>query len=228
MRFGKVYKLQAPGLHYVNPEIDRLVLVDKREKVISLAKQIVVTKDNIQMKIDAVVYYQIMDTYKSQFGPQNLQLSIVDLMETTIRNVFGRMTLQEMLLHRDELAENIRGNVEAPTFNWGIKVVRTLVQDIYLPNDIKAQMSTGAIAKKIAEGNVIRAQADVQSARLMREAAEILGTDAAMQIRFVETLESLTKSPNAKMVFFPSDYKQLGTANHQLDGDVKEEMMRLL
>ena len=124
--------------------------------------------------------------------------------------------------------KDIMKNVAGPTFNWGVKITRALIQDIYLPLEIRGQMQAGAVAKKIAEGNVIRAQADVQSAKLMREAAEILATDAAMQIRFVESLEGLSRIGNPKMVFFPADYSQLGKAKEEVNSSAREEMMKLI
>ena len=215
-RFGKFYKLVAPGMHFLNPDLDTLVLIDKREKVHNMHKQKVVSRDNITTTIDAVVYFQIVDSYKSKFAVTNLEAALVDLVQTTLRNVIGRMSLQELLEKREELSENIMEHVTAPAFDWGAKVMRVLIQDIFLPNDQKANMSQGALSKKIAEAKVIQSQADVEAARLMREAAQILSTDAAMQIRYVENLETLSRTGNPKMVFFPADFREIGSMNEHL------------
>ena len=217
-RFGKFYRLVAPGMHYLNPDLDTLVLVDRRERVHNLHRQKVVTRDNITTTIDAVLYFKVVDSYKSKFAVTNLEAAMVDLVQTTLRNVIGRMSLQDMLEKREELSEKIMEYVTAPAFDWGAKVMRVLIQDIFLPDDQKANMSQGAISKKIAEAKVIQSQADVEAARLMREAAQILSTDAAMQIRYVESLEILSRTGNPKMVFFPADYREIGSMNEHILG----------
>ena len=223
-RFGKFHRLVGPGMHYLNPDLDQLVLIDKRERVQNLHRQKVVTKDNISTTIDAVLYFQVVDSYKSKFAVSNLEAALIDLVQTTLRNVIGRMTLQDMLENREELSEKIMEFVTSPAFIWGAKVTRVLIQDIFLPEDQRANMSQGAISKKIAEAKVIQSQADVEAARLMREAAQILATDAAMQIRYVESLESLAKSGNPKMVFFPADYREIGSLNQHLDEDIRRNL----
>jgi len=222
-RFSKFYKLIGPGLHYLNPEIDSLTLVDKRERVIALPKQKVITKDNVSLTIDAALFYNIQESKKSVFSIQNLRLSIVDLATTGLRNIVGSMTLQSVLQHREYIAEGIQANLSEPSSSWGCSITRVLIQDILLPEDIRKMMGNPAMAKKIAAGNIIAAQANVQSAKFMREAAEVLNTDAAMQIRYLETLEDLSRGPNAKLVFWPATYSNVG-----LDENVLEEGARLL
>eukprot|EP00331_Platyophrya_macrostoma_P022619 CAMPEP_0176456092 /NCGR_PEP_ID=MMETSP0127-20121128/31065_1 /TAXON_ID=938130 /ORGANISM="Platyophrya macrostoma, Strain WH" /LENGTH=451 /DNA_ID=CAMNT_0017845951 /DNA_START=20 /DNA_END=1378 /DNA_ORIENTATION=+ len=215
-RFGKFYKLVPPGMHYLNPDLDTLVLVDKRERVQNLTRQRVVSRDNVSTVIDAVLYFRVADSYKSKFAVTNLEAALVDLVQTALRNVIGGLSLQEMLEDRDAVSERLMEHVTKPAFAWGTEVTRVLVQDIFLPEDQRANMSQGAIAKKIAEAKVIQSQADVEAARLMREAAQILSTEAAMQIRFVESLENLSKTGNPKMVFFPADYREIGSMNEHL------------
>jgi len=220
-RFGKFYKLVGPGQHYLNRDVDTLVLVDKREKVLDLKKQAVVSKDNTTFGIDAVVYYRVVNTYKSRYAVVNLQHSIEDLAITTLRNVIGKFTLQEFLQKREEIAELVEHNVQEPATNWGASVHRVLVQDVILPVEARALFSTGALSKKIAEAQVITAKADVEAARLMKEAADALNTEAALQIRYIDALDSVAKSTNPKMIFFPADYRDVGTVNDHLESDVQ-------
>jgi erythrocyte band 7 integral membrane protein len=220
-RFGKFYKLVGPGQHYLNRDVDSLVLVDKREKVLDLKKQAVVSKDNTTFGIDAVVYYRVVNTYKSRYAVVNLQHSIEDLAITTLRNVIGKFTLQEFLQQREEIAELVEHNVQEPAANWGASVHRVLVQDVILPVEARALFSTGALSKKIAEAQVIAAKADVEAARMMKEAADALNTEAALQIRYIDALDSVSKSNNPKMIFFPADYREVGTVNDHLESDVQ-------
>jgi len=220
-RFGKFYKLVGPGQHFLNRDVDTMILVDKREKLFELKRQVVVSKDNTSFLIDAVVYYRVVNTCKSKYAVANLQHSIEDLAVTTLRNVIGRLTLQEFLQKRDEIAEQVQQIVMEPASNWGTEVHRVLVQDVMLPNEARAAFSTGVLSKKIAEAQVISAKADVEAARLMKEAADALNTQAALQIRYLEALDHVSKSVNPKMVFFPADYKDVGTVNDHFETDVE-------
>jgi len=214
----------APGMYYLNPEIDSLTCIDIREKVQPLAGQRVVTRDNIQLSIDSILFYKIKDSYKSQFKIQNLPASLSELASTALRNLVGKFTLQQLLQEKDELDTHLQAEVSKPTKDWGIKITRVLIQDLILPNDMRIQMSSAAVAKKIAESKIIAAQADVQSAKLMRDAADALSSQAAQQIRFLESLELITKkSKNPKLVFFPSKFTDLGDANDDIASEGKAQ-----
>lgn len=215
-RFGKFYKLVGPGLHYLLPELDTLVLIDKREKVVQLKQQNVVTMDNATLIIDAVLYYKIKNSYKSKFAAVNLSESINDLSITTLRNIVGRMTVQMFLERQDHLAESIEAEISHVADTWGVKVTRLQVQDVYLPQQFRNTFSTGAVAKRISEAQVINSKAEVQVAKLLKEASDALNTEAAFQIRYIDALENIAKSNNPKMIFFPADYKDVGAANTDL------------
>lgn len=215
-RFGKFYKLVGPGLHYLIPELDQLSLIDKREKVSQLKQQNVVTLDNASLTIDAILYYKIVNSYKSKFAAVNLTESIQDLGITTLRNVVGKMTVQQFLELQDHLAEQIEAEIAHVAATWGVKVMRLLVQDVFLPQQFRKTFSTGAVAKRISEAQVINSKADVQVAKLLKDASDALNTDAAFQIRYIDALENIAKNPNPKMIFFPADYQHVGTANADL------------
>ena len=209
-RFGKFSKLYAPGLYYINPCTESMTFVDKRERIMDIRKQFCMTKDNISVIVDAVVYYQVEDTYKSMFSVENLPYSIAELCRTGLRDVFGIVTLQEALEDRDKLAHHLRKHMDEATLTWGVDVTRCLIQEILFTKDLQDSLSTAATAKRLAESKIIGAQADVQAARLMRNAADILNTPAAMQVRYLEAITNVAKVPNPKVVFFPADYKQVG------------------
>lgn len=168
------------------------------------------TKDNLNVVVDSVVYYQIEDTYKSLFSIGDLRYALAELCHTALRDVFGVITLQEALEDRDKVADHLRENMDTACEKWGVNVTRCLIQEILFSEDLQASLSTAATAKRQAESKIIGAQADVQAARLMRSSADILNTPAAMQVRFLETLQSLGKVGNPKVLFFPSDYKDVG------------------
>lgn len=212
-KFGKFSKLYAPGLYYINPCTESLISIDKREKIIDIRRQICMTKDNIAVIVDAVVYYQVEHTYKSVFSVANLNFSIVELCRTGMRDVFGMVTLQEALEDRDKLAEKLENHMDEASLTWGIDITRCLIQEILFTEDLQRSLSTAATSKRLAESKIIGAQADVQAARLMRNAADILNTPAAMQVRYLEAITNIAKVGNPKVVFFPADYKQVGAAS---------------
>ena len=212
-RFGKFHKLVGPGMHYLNPELDQLVLIDKREQIYNLHKQVVQTRDNVTITIDAILYYKIHDSYKSKFAVTNLTGSLAEFTETILRNAIGKLTLQEVLEKKDDLSEMVMEQITKPAFNWGVSVTRALLQEVFFKMDQIGSMSQAPIAKKIAEAKVILSQADVEAARLMKEASQALATEAAMQIRYIESLESIAKTGNPKFIFFPADFREMGSGD---------------
>lgn len=208
--FGKFTKLYPPGYYYVNNCTENILFVDKREKVLDIRRQSCQTKDNIDVIVDAVVYYQIVDSKKCLFEIENVHLAVAELSRTALRDVFGQVTLQDALTNRDAQAAKLQELVDPPVLTWGIDVTRVLIQEILFTPDLQASLSTKVTAKRNAESKVIGAQADVQAARLMRNAADILSTPAAMQVRYLDALSSLSRSNAPKIVFFPPDFNSFG------------------
>jgi len=136
--------------------------------------------------------------------------------------------MQQFLELREHFSEQIEKEISPIVETWGVHVTRVLVQDVTLPPEFRANFSSSAVMKKISEAQVISSKADVEVAKLMRDAAEALSTDAAFQIRYIDALEVITKSNNPKMVFFPASYTDVGTANHNLLDSVTEEVESLL
>ena len=174
-------------------------------------QQSVITKDNINVTIDAVVYFQIENSYRAIFAVQQLHASIREIAVTSLRDVFGITTLQEALEDRDKTAERLHDLISEPAATWGVNIKRVLLQEIIFAPELQRTLSSAATAKRLAESKVISAQADVQSAKLMRTASDILNTPSAMQIRYLDTIANVGKASDPKIVFFPSDYKQVGS-----------------
>ena len=223
-RFGKYYKTVGPGMHYINPQCDEIYLKDKREKVVELHQQTVVTKDNVTFKINPVLFYRVFNIDNSGLALRNSALALKELAATTLRTAIGRMTLQQFLHDRETFAEQVRKEMQPVTKKWGVHVPRVAVQEFH----INIRFQGGAVAKQQAEAKLIEAQTEVEVARLMREAANELNTEAAFQIRYVDALEQLSRSSNRKMIFFPANYSDVGTANQDLVSSMVEEMDGLL
>jgi len=211
MRYEKYKSVVKPGLVYINPKTERLIIVDKREIVMDLKQQQIITKDNINVIIDAVLYYEIKNAYRATFGIENLGFALKELALTSVRDVFGLTTLQEALEDRDKTAELLYASMAEPAAKWGVNIKRVLLQEILFSPELQRTLSSAATAKRLAESKVIGAQADVRAAKLMRSASDLLNTPAAMQIRYLDSIANIGKVGNPKIVFFPSDYKQIGS-----------------
>ena len=203
--FGKFTKVLPPGLHYVNPFTERITYIDKREQVIDLKKQTIMTKDNVNLIIDAVVYYHIHDVYRAIFHVEDCRSAILEIAKTAVRDVFGHTMLQESLEQKEKMANHVKELVEKPTFNWGVSIARVLIQEILFSADLQSNLSSAATAKRTAEARIISAQADVESAKLMREASDSLNTPAAMQIRYLDAVTGLAKAHNTRVIIMPNE-----------------------
>lgn len=202
--FGMFTKLLPPGLHYLNPVTETMMLYDLRERVVDLAKQSLLTKDNVSITLDAILYYKVVDVYKATFQVENMELAIREITKTSLKDVFGHVTLQEAFEQREKISEKLRDILDPIALTWGADVTRVLIQEIILSRDLQDGLSSAATAKRIAEGKVIEAQANVDSAKLMREASDVLNTPAAMQIRYLDAITGLAQAANTKVVFLPA------------------------
>ena len=203
--YGRVNREVGEGLHYVNPITETLTSVNMKVQVIDLDRQNVMTMDKVQINIDSIVYFQIINPYDALFKIENIRHSIIELSYITLRTVIGKSTLDVCLGQREELANAIKEIVDENVHNWGIKILSLQIKDIDVPRDIITSLSSAVTAEREAKAKIITAKADVQAATLMREAADILATPAAMQIRSLEVIDRLGHSSNSKIIFLPSD-----------------------
>jgi regulator of protease activity HflC (stomatin/prohibitin superfamily) len=206
-RFGKYVRTLDPGLHYVNPCTEKLWRVDLKIEIIDLVKQVILTRDNITIMIDASVYYRIINPRKATYRISNLGMAVSQLTFSTLRCVCGIHTLQEILEKRKEITHAIHQYIEEHVEEWGIVIENVFMKDIVLNKDLQDALSSAAKERRLAESKVISAKADVESAKMMREAAEALNSKSAMQIRYYETIQNMVSTNNAKTIFLPLETK---------------------
>jgi len=209
--FGRVKRQVDSGLHYVNPMTEQLSQVNMRQMVINLDKQHIMTADNLSVTIDSVVYYQVTDIETVLFKINNLDLSIIEMSYATLRNVVGKFPLQQCLSERAKLATQIKNIIEENVAGWGIQIQSLQIKDITVPQNITQALSATAVAERESQAKLINARADVTAAKMLREAADILNTDGAMQIRHLEVLSKIAHSPNTKILMMPTDSMQATT-----------------
>jgi regulator of protease activity HflC (stomatin/prohibitin superfamily) len=186
LRFGKFHALANSGLTFIMPFTDSIVRVDMREQVITVPPQKLITKDNVTVEVDAVVYYKVVDPMKSQFEVQDFGYACTTLAQTNLRNLIGDRTLDETLVARDMINSNLRHVLDEATNNWGVKATRVEVQKIEPPRDITDAMSRQMKAEREKRAAVLEAEGIKQSQILQSEGkkqSEILKAEGDAQAR---------------------------------------------
>lgn len=180
------------------------------------------TKDNVTLHLTSVIYYHITSPHKAAFGISNIRQALVERTQTTLRHVVGARVLQDVIERREEIAQSIGEIIEDVASGWGVQVESMLVKDIIFSNELQDSLSMAAQAKRIGESKVIAARAEVESAKLMRQAADILSSAPAMQIRYLEAMQAMAKTANSKVIFLPATNQtvqsQLATADAHGEG----------
>jgi len=202
-RFGQFYKSVDPGLVQVNVCTESLRIVDVKIQISPIGRQTVITRDNVNVEIDSVIYFQICNPYRAAFGITDLRQALTERAQTTLRHVVGARAVQSVVTEREAIAFEIAEIVGDVADKWGVAIEGILIKDIIFSAEVSASLSSAAQQKRIGESKVIAARAEVDSARLMRQAADILASPAAMQIRQLEALQQMAKSANSKVVFVP-------------------------
>jgi regulator of protease activity HflC (stomatin/prohibitin superfamily) len=213
-RFGQFYKAVDPGLVKVNVCTESLKIVDVKIQIAAIGRQNVITRDNVSVDVDSVIYFQVTNPYRATFGIADLHLALIERAQTTLRHVVGARAVQSLVTDREAIAFEIAEIVGEVADRWGVSIESILIKDIVFSPEVSASLSSAAQQKRIGESKVIAARAEVDAARLMRQAADILASPAAMQIRQLEALQSMAKSSQSKVIFVPM----------QLQGDVSQQL----
>lgn len=206
-RLGRFHKILEPGFHIIIPYIDTLRNVDVRTTPMDVPKQEVITKDNVTVNVDAVVYFKVIDAKKAVFETTNYAYATSTFAQTALRDVTGNFDLDELLSKRDEISSQIKKIVDEQTDNWGIDIESVKLQNIELPADMKRAMAKQAEAERERRAAIISAEGEKASAAAVAEAAELLAkTPGGLNIRTLQTLEKISTDPSQKtVILLPSD-----------------------
>jgi len=211
-RWGKFYKSVDPGLVEVNPLSENLRRVDIKIQVDSVSNITIMTKDNVNVIIDCVVYWHIVDVFQAIFGVANVRQALIERTQTTLRATLGGRVLQDCIENRESIGHMVEEIIAEPARLWGVKVETILIKDLQFSHELQQSLSLAATQRRAGEAKVIQAQAEVDSAKLMREASEILNTPAAMQIRYLETMQQMARSGGTKVIFMPMEMGGTGSS----------------
>src|ERR1700744_5324487 len=162
------------------------------------------TKDNVSLYLTSVIYYRITSPHKAAFGISNIRQALIERTQTTLRHVVGARVLQDVVERREEIAQSIGEIIEEVAAGWGVQVESMLMKDIIFSRELQDSLSMAAQSKRIGESKIIAARAEVESAKLMRQAADILSSAPAMQIRYLEAMQQMARTANSTVIFLPA------------------------
>lgn len=201
-RLGKFAKILNPGWHLVFPIIHSYKKVDIRTKAVDVPEQEAITRDNVSIKINAVLYYKVFDAAKSVLAVQNFNYAVSQLAQTTMRNIVGSVSLDELLTEREKLSTEICKIVDTETDPWGIKVENVELKDIALPEEMKRVIAKVAEAEREKQAVITKAAGEVEAANNLAEAANIMGaTPGALHLRTLATLNDLSSDQSNTVIF---------------------------
>lgn len=199
---GRFWKVKGPGLIIVIPLIQRMVRVDLRTMVMDVPEQDVISRDNVSVKVNAVVYYRVVDAKRAIIEVENFEFATSQLAQTTLRSVLGQHQLDEMLAERDRLNDDIRQILDDQTDAWGIKVMNVELKHVDLDPSMIRAIAKEAEAERLRRAKVITAKGEAQAADNLLEAAKILHQrPEAMQVRYLTALHDIASERSSTIVF---------------------------
>ena len=202
-RLGKYAGMKGPGLRWIWPFIDQLVKVDLRTIARDVPPQDIITKDNVTVQVNAVVFMRVMNPDKAILEVDNYLYNTSQLSQTTLRSVLGQAELDELLTNREELNEKLQTILDADTDPWGVKVTKVEIKHVDLPTEMQRAMAKQAEAERERRAKVIHADGEYQASKKLSEAAQVIQKEpAAIQLRYLQTLAEIS-TENASTVVFP-------------------------
>ena len=201
---GRFWKVNGPGLIIVIPGIQKMVRVDLRVIVMDVPTQDVISRDNVSVKVSAVIYFRVMDPEKAIIQVENRVEATSQLAQTTLRSVLGRHDLDNMLAERDKLNADVQEILDQNTEAWGIKVANVEIKNVDLDESMIRAIAAQAEAERARRAKVIHAEGEFEASQRLAEAANVLGSQSqALQLRYLQTLTEISSERNTNTIVFP-------------------------
>jgi len=202
-RLGRLIALRQPGLNFIIPfGIDRLVKMDMRVITLEVPPQEIITNDNVTAKVNAVIYFQVIDAQRAVTEVLNYINATSQIAQTTLRAALGQATLDELLANRDKINQNLQKIIDEQTEPWGIKVAVVEIKDVELPSTMQRAMAKQAEAEREKRAKIINAEGEFQASQTLANAAQIISSQqGALQLRFLQTLVEIGYEKNTTIVF---------------------------
>ena len=193
-RLGRFSGVKGPGIFLIIPIIDRVILLDLRVFTIDVAKQVVITKDNVSVEVDAVIYYRVVDPSRAIIQVENYKMATSLLAQTTLRDVLGQIELDDLLSKRDELNKKLQEILDHHTDPWGIKVTAVTLRDVSLPESMRRAIAKQAESEREKRSRIILADGEFQASKTMTDAARLYEeVPAALKLRELQTLVDIAR-----------------------------------
>ena len=201
-RLGRLIGAKGPGLIWLWPIIDKMVKIDLRIVTLDVQKQELMTRDNVPMAVDAVVYFRVMNANDAVVKVENYMKATSLIAQTTLRSILGQAELDELLAERDRINQRLQQVIDDQTEPWGIKVTAVEVRDVVLPEGMKRAMAKQAETERERRAKIINAEGEYQAAQRLADAASIIeGHPMALQLRFLQTLTDVASEHNSTTIF---------------------------
>jgi regulator of protease activity HflC (stomatin/prohibitin superfamily) len=201
-RLGRIIPVKGPGLVIIWPIIDKLVKVSLRTVTMDVPAQDVITKDNISVKVNAVVYFRVMAPIKAITEVEDYYFATSQIAQTTLRSILGQSQLDDLLTNREEVNAELQKVIDFQTEPWGIKVTAVEVKNVDLPEEMQRAIAKQAEAERERRAKVIHAEGEFQASQKLADAANIIATaPSALQLRFLQTLTEIATEKNSTIIF---------------------------
>lgn len=201
-RLGRLIPVKGPGIILLIPGVDKLVRVDLRTITFDVPSQDIITKDNISVKVNAVVYFRVIDPARAITAVEDFHYATSQISQTTLRSILGQSSLDELLSQRDEVNADLQKIIDEQTEPWGIKVTSVEVKNVDLPAEMMRAIAKQAEAERERRAKIIHAEGEFQAAQKLSDAAAIIGKEpAAIQLRFLQTLTEIATEKNSTIIF---------------------------
>ena len=213
-RLGRFVGTRGPGLYFLVPLVERQTTIDLRVVTADVEEQEAITKDNVPVKVDAVVWYRVVDPGRSVIEVQNVHEAVTQVALTLLRNLLGRHSLDDVLKEKEKLSEELRRNIDHATEPWGIKVQMVEMKDVVIPQSMQRAMAQEAQALREKRARIIKAEAELEAAAQLKEAATvIMQSPAALELRRMQMITEVGAEQNTTtIVMMPSEFVSMARA----------------
>ncbi len=201
-RLGRLQSTRKPGLRFIIPFIDRMRKVDTRVVTMDVPSQEAITRDNVTLKVNAVVYFRVMHPEQAVIEVYDYRLATYQIAQTTLRSVLGQSELDELLAHRDKINAQLQQIIDDQTEPWGIKVSVVEVKDVELPSTMQRAMAAQAEAERERRAKIIHAEGELQASEKLAQAGAVIGAEpTTLQLRYLQTLTEIATEKTQTLVF---------------------------
>lgn len=200
-RLGRIIGAKGPGLIFLTPLVDRMLRVDLRTITLDIPPQDVISRDNVTIKVNAVVYFRVVDPNRAVVEVENYLMATSKLAQTTLRSVLGQVELDELLASRDSINHRLQAILDSQTEPWGVKISNVEVKQIDLPTEMQRAMAKQAEAERERRAKIIAAEGELQAAQKLAEAAAIMEVrPISLQLRYLQTLREMSSEHTSTMI----------------------------